>query len=311
MVDPVKPASRAGGLLCAVGVLFIWAAFIDAARLGATLGLGPLDMLALRHGGAFLAALPLLARAGWPRLPLRRMAVLLATAAFAFPLLAYAGFRTAPAAHGGVMLPGMLPFVSALVMRLALGEAFSRRRLAALGLTAAGIALLAWDTFGAGGAARPDAWQGDLLLLAGIVCWALYMLAVRVWRIAALQATLAVCLGAAPVTVPLWCAAWWLRGDGAPPVPAATLAGQALMQGAFAVLAANYLFTRAMNALGPAALTTITALVPGVAALAAWPVLGERLGPAGLAGIALVACALLPGLPARRDACVDSLRATP
>jgi drug/metabolite transporter (DMT)-like permease len=69
-----------------------------------------------------------------------------------------------------------------------------------------------------------------------------------------------------------------------------------------AVVVAGFLFTRALSALGPMALTAITAVVPALTALAAWPLLGEALGVEGLIGVGLVSAAMLMGVAQTRGA---------
>lgn len=274
-------------------MLFVWSGFLLSARLSPAIGLTPFDMMMLRHVGAFLAALPFLFWRGWPRIPLGRAAVLTAFAGFGFPYAAFLAFSYAPAAHGAVLLPGLLPFTIAVVWWLAFGERWTARRIACLALVGTGIGLIAWDTFGA----WPGAWRGDLVFPLGGLSWALYMLCVRRWGLTALDATLAVMLLAAPVTLPLW---WVFGGDTLAAAPLEGVVFQTLYQGLFAVLLAGFLFTRAMNAIGAATTSTITSLVPGMTALAAWPLLGEPLGAAGLAGLAVVTAGMVAGVAASR-----------
>ncbi|BDG71851.1 DMT family transporter [Roseomonas fluvialis] len=282
------------GYACAFGVLFVWTGFLLTARLSPSQGLAPIDTLMLRHGGAFIAALVLVAVRGWPRLPAGHALVLTVFAGFGFPYAAYLAFTFAPAAHGGVMLPGMLPFHIALVWWIAFGERWTGRRLASLALVATGVGLLASDTF----RDHPGAWRGDLIFLAGGLSWAIYMAFVRRWGVLALDATLAVALYSAPFTLVAW---WWFSGiEGFAGVSQGALAFQLVYQGVFAVLVAGFLFTRAMNALGAVTTSTITSLVPGMTALAAWPLLGEPLGVAGLAGVAVVTAGMVFGVAASR-----------
>jgi drug/metabolite transporter (DMT)-like permease len=283
------------GLTCAFSVLFIWAGFIVVSRFSAKGLLTPWDMAALRYGGAFLAALPIAARHGWPRLPACHATWIVATAALGFPLLAFAGFQFAPASHGGVMLPGMLPLQVAVLLCLVVGEPWTRARVAALVLVIAGVALLARDTFGA----HPGAWRGDVLLFSGSFCWAVYTLLVRRWRIPALTATLAIALYTAPVYLPIWLVMLPSRLGAA---PLGEVLFQLVYQGALAVVLAGFLFTRALVVLGPTVLTAITAVVPALSALAAWPLLGESLGAEGLAGVGLVTAAMLLGVVQARGA---------
>jgi drug/metabolite transporter (DMT)-like permease len=273
------------GFACAFGVLFVWAGFLLSSRLAGTQAFTPWDVALLRYAGGFATVLPIVAFRGLPRVKLLPALGLTATAGFGFPILAYIGFRYAPAAHGAVMLPGLLPFVSALLFTLAFGERWSMARVLSLLGVAAGIGLLASDTF----QDHPGAWRGDLLFLGGVTFWAIYMLLVRRFQVGALDATFAIGLLALPLYLPFW---WFLAPSNLAAVPWGHIAYQTVFQGAFALVLAGFLFTRALNALGAATLTTITALTPAMAALAAWPLLGEPLGWAGIAGVLLVALSM-------------------
>jgi drug/metabolite transporter (DMT)-like permease len=266
-------------------VLFVWAGFLLSSRLAGTQAFTPWDVALLRYAGGFATVLPIVAFRGLPKVKLLPALGLTATAGFGFPILAYIGFRFAPAAHGAVMLPGLLPFVSALLFTLAFGERWSMARVLSLLGVAAGIGLLASDTF----QDHPGAWRGDLLFLGGVTFWAVYMLLVRRFQVGALDATFAIGLLALPIYLPFW---WFLAPSNLAAVPWGQIAYQTVFQGAFALVLAGFLFTRALNALGAATLTTITALTPAMAALAAWPLLGEKLGWAGIAGVLLVALSM-------------------
>lgn len=292
-VAEIGGRERAIGFACAFAVLFVWAGFLLMSRAGARGPFTAWDLGLLRYAGSFLAVLPIVAVNGLPRLGWRPALACVATAGFGFPLLFYAGFGFAPAAHGGVMGPGLLPFWAALLMWAVLGDRFTRIQAVALALVAGGILLLASDTFGA----HPGAWRGDLMLAAGSFCWAWYMLTVRVFRVSAMDATVAIALYALPVYLPVW---WFLLPSRMDQAPWDTILIQGAFQGVIAVLVAGFLFTRALAALGSARLTTITACVPALAALAAWPLLDEPLGVAGLAGVALVSAAMLVGVLGRR-----------
>ncbi len=290
---PAAARERRIGFACAFGVLFVWSGFLLSARLSPSLGLTPFDMMALRHAGAFIAALPVLVWHGLPRVSLGRAAVLTVFAGFGFPYAAYLGFSMAPAADGAVLLPGLLPFSIALVWWAAFGEVPSRRRFVSLAVVATGIALIAIETVGT----WPGAWRGDLVFPLGGLSWAIYMACVKRWGVSALDATLVVMLLAAPVTLPLW---WVFGGDGVVTAPVMPVVLQTIYQGLFAVLLAGFMFTRAMNAIGAGTTSTITSLVPGMTALAAWPLLGEPLGIAALSGLAIVTVGMVLGVTGSR-----------
>ncbi len=274
------------GYACAFAVLFVWTGFLLSSRLSTKQALTPWDVAALRYAGAFLAAVPLAAVLGLPRLPPLRVLALVGTAAFGFPIFAFHGFTLAPAAHGGVMLPGTLPFLMAALGVAFLGETWTRRRAASLAVVALGIGLLASDTLGA----HPGAWRGDLLFLAGSCCWAIYTLLIRLWGIGAMQTTLTIALWAAPIYLPVW---WFLLPSSIGTASAGVALYQLVYQGMFATILAGLLFTKAVTAIGAPTTTTITALVPGMAALAAWPLLGEPLGLLGFLGVGLVSSGMI------------------
>jgi drug/metabolite transporter (DMT)-like permease len=288
----VSPRSK--GLLCAIGVLLIWAGFLLTSRLSAAQAFTPWDVAALRYTGAFLAALPLLLWRGWPRLGLPRALALTVTAAFVFPIAAYWAFSFAPAAHGAVLLPGLLPFLTAGLWWWAFGEAWGRQRFLSLGLVAGGIALLASDTF----AAHPGAWRGDLLFILGCLSWTIYMGLVRRWGVSALDATLAIALLAAPLYLPVW---WLLLPSNLGAIAPGVVLFHTLYQGILSVIVAGYLFTRATVLLGGPETAAVTAVVPALVALGAWPLLGETLGWAGWLGVAVVTLGMMAGVraPAR------------
>lgn len=285
--DPAT--ERRIGFACAFAVLFIWTGFILASRAGARGILTPWDLAALRFGVSFVALLPVALSGVLRGIPLHRIAAMAATAGYGFALCAYAAFSLAPAAHGAVLLPGALPFVTALLAWPWLGERITGRRAVSLAAIAAGIVLLA----GQGFFETPGAWRGDILFFVGTSSWAVFTILVRRWGISALQATTSVAIGCAPLYLPVW---WLALPSNLGEAAITEIVFQGVYQGLFAVVIALLLFTRAIVALGPTTLSLFTSLVPAMAALAAWPVLDEPLGPGALVGVALVTAGMLYGV---------------
>lgn len=290
---PSAARERWIGLLCAFAVVVVWSGFSLSARLGGRQALTGWDMAALRYTGSLAMGLLMVGLFGWPRLSLGRIAALAAGAAYVFPIAAYFGFRYAPTAHGGVLLTGLLPFAAALLGTLWLGERWSRMRVVSLAVVAGGIALLTLDTFGS----HPGAWRGDLLFILGCLGWAVFTVLVRLWQVPALTAATALALYPPLLYLPVW---YLLLPSTLAEASAGAIAYQLLFQGVIAVVVAGFLFTRAVNALGSATTTTITALTPALAALVAWPLLGEALGLWGLLGVALVSAGMALGVMGAR-----------
>lgn len=280
---------QAQGLLSALGVLFIWTGFQLFSRLSAAQSFTIWDIAALRYAGAFLTILPILLLRGWPRIPWRRALALTLTAGFGFPLGAYAGFQFAPAAHGAVIMAGLLPFFIAAAWWIGFGERWDWRRVASLSLVGLGMLLLASDTFGD----HPGAWRGDLIFVCALVSWTGYMVLIRKWRIGALDATSAIALYAAPIFLPIW---WFLLPSRLGEIAPGAVLFQMAYHGAVSVVVAGYLFTQAVVLLGGPRTSAVTSGVPALVALGAWPLLGETLGWAGWSGIAVVTLGMIAGV---------------
>jgi drug/metabolite transporter (DMT)-like permease len=228
---------------------------------------------------------------GW-----RRSFVLGVVAGLCFPFPAYMGFTFAPAAHGGVILSGTLPFLVATATWALYGERWTRIRVASLLVLLAGISLLGFEAFVQG--ARPGAWRGDLLFGVSAVVWAAYTIIARRWRVTPGQAIVTSGLWSAGLYLPVWALA---LPSTLALAPWSEIAFQAVFQGLFATLVSLLLFTRALALIGPVRLTTVTALVPGLAGVLAIPLLGERIGTAALLGLALVCAAVALGVRGERQ----------
>ena len=277
------------GLLCAGLLLVIWVSFHLMARLTSRQSLTSWDVAALRYGGAFLTALPLLAWHGVPRMPWRRVPVVLGLAGFGFPLGAYAGYQLAPAAHGATIMAAGLPVIAMLLAQVLGIARIGWRQALGLGLvTASGLLLVAVTS---GLYAR--AWVGDLLFVAAIGCWAVYTLLVGRWRIAALDVTLTIALLAAPIYLPVW---FLFLPSGMVEASWGVILYQMAYHGAGATVLAMFLYTRTVHSIGAARTTMIGAVVPALAALFAWPLLGEALPPLGLLAVALACAGMLLGV---------------
>lgn len=278
MSDPAR--DRRIGWAAALGVLAIWVGFQLVGRTAVRHDLTPWDLGALRYAGAALIALPIAWRVGLPLLPAHRFAAVMATAGLGFPLSAYLGFAHAPAAHGAVIMSAGLPVATTILAWALLREAPGGWRLASLAAVLAAALLLAAD----GRASPPGAWVGDLFYATASFCWAGYTLLVRRWRLPALGTTLLIALAGAPLFLPVW---WLALPSGLAAAPPSQVLFQMAYHGMLASVIAGFLYTTAVARIGPGPTTLIGALVPGLVALTAWPLLGEPLGLPGMAGVAL------------------------
>ncbi|MDP2065996.1 MAG: DMT family transporter [Burkholderiaceae bacterium] len=304
-------SSRTVGLAAAVITVVIWTAFIVVARASATGAHGgtltPFDIAFARIVGASLVLLPLgawLVRRqrlpGWlglSPLPFRVTAQIGVLGGLLYALLAYTGFFYAPAAHASVLLPGSLPLWTALLAIGVLGERIGRARALGLVLIVAGDLLV-------GGASLlrafdgGEVWKGDLLFMAAAFCWSSYSVLVRRHGLDAVKATVAITVFAALTYLPVYSALALagVAGSHLAAAPWREIAFQALFQGVGSVVISGVTFTQMIRHFGPVKSTMITALVPGLSALAAVVFLGEPLGWNLWAGLALVTGGIVFGV---------------
>ncbi|MGY8904884.1 MAG: DMT family transporter [Burkholderiales bacterium] len=300
-------SKRAVGIAAALITIAVWTAFIVIARASSRGALLPLDIGLLRVAGAGLVMLPLgywLVRkhqlAGWLGLSpygFRITALVGSVGGVAYAALAYAGFFFAPAAHGSVLMPGTLPLTTALIAVLLLGERISRGRMLGLALIlcgdllVGGVSLLA--AFDGG-----QVWKGDVIFLCASTCWALYSVLLRKHALDAVRATVAITVFAVLTYLPAYALlvlAGWLPSQLAA-APWSEIGFHLLFQGLGSVVISGITFTKMIEHFGPVRSTMMTALVPGLSALAAVPILGEPLSWNLLVGLALVTLGIVLGV---------------
>ncbi len=207
------------------------------------------------------------------------------------------GLFYAPAAHASVLLPGSLPLWTALLAIGVLGERITRTRALGLALIVVGDVLV-------GGASLRKAfeggevWKGDLLFMAAAFCWSCYSVLVRRHGLDAVKATVAITVFAALTYLPVYSvlALAGVVGSHLAAAPWREIVFQALFQGVGSVVISGITFTQMIRHYGPVRSTMITALVPGLSALAAVVFLGEPLAWNLWTGLALVTGGIVFGV---------------
>ena len=284
------PSSHRAGWIAVAATICIWTGFILVSRAGGKGLLTGWDVAALRFGVGGLVAVFFLRRVKLP--PIEVIALFSVFGGIGYAVTVYTAFRLAPAAHASVLMPGALPFATAVIAWLWLKQAPSRLQRVALGLVFAGIVLTAADTLSHGAQITGLQLIGDALFLCGSSAWAMFTLLLRRYPMPPLAATVATTLGSAVVYLPLW---WLFLPSTLGQAPAAEIAMQAVYQGVLVVFVAMLLYTFAVRRLGPQPVALMMAVVPGLSALAAVPVLGEPLSLFSLAGLAAVTAGAVLG----------------
>lgn len=271
------------GLFWALVTVVLWSGFLLLSRFGLTHDLVPLDLAALRFSISGAVMLPFLLRWGLKGLTLGQCLFLAVVGGLGFTLFAFHAFTYAPAAHGAILGPGMLPLLTALLAALVLSETPTKEKLFALALVLAGAAALGFESFQSD---QQGMILGDLLFLGASFCWACLAIAIRSWNVAPLHGTAVVSVFGAAVYLPLYL----LQAEQPfAETAVSTLVIQGLYQGVAAAIVALLAFSLAVRHLGPTTATMITASTPAVVAIMASLLLGEVLTLAiGLGALAVV-----------------------
>lgn len=257
-------------------------------RLGVTQTLTIYDMVVLRLAVASVVVAPFVWR-HWPR-NLRWWQIGLISCGQGVPylLFAFGGMRFAPASHAGIMMNGTLPVFVAILGWLWLKDRPDRWQVGGMVVILTGCGLIGWDSDSDG--VMPDAWIGHLMFLAATSFLAINLIATKAWLLKPMQAM--VCI---PTVNLLWFGPLYLAF-----LPTAINEApwsEILLQGGYqglgpAVLAVLF-FTTAIRTIGPSSTAAMMAMVPGMAALVAIPVLGEWPSVFAWAGLVLATGGIL------------------
>ncbi len=306
------------GIGAAVTTIAIWTMFIVVARFMALKSLTPLDIVFCRILGASLVLLPWgyvmvrkmrlensqAATSLWiSPLPLNLTVLLGLFGGVGYAVLAYSAFTFAPAAHGSVLMPGLLPLSTALLSVLLLGEVLNRGRKLGLllilcgGLLVGGASILQAYADSASGS---QVWKGDVLFVTASSCWAFYTVLCRKHRLEAVPTTIAVIVFCVVTFVPLYAL---LVGAGLlvsklASAPLWEILFQTFWQGMGSVVISGIAFTQMIRYFGPVRSTMLTAIVPGLSALGAVIFLDEPLGWNLMLGLTFVTMGIIVGVRA-------------
>ncbi|WP_422365405.1 DMT family transporter [Pelagibius sp.] len=285
------PAAVVYGLTASL----IWGAWPVVSALGIRQSLAVADIAALRFLVAGLILLPLVIRNGTGNLGTGGLgwgrALFLSFGAGApYVLVTAGGLSYAPAGQGGIIGPSFMLVFATLGGWLLLGDRPPRQRLIGIALMLTGVLLIGGQALGD---YQAEQWKGHLMFACGGLLWASYTVALRAWGAEPLQATALVSVLSLLIYGPIYLLT-------AEPqlftAPLGEIAGQAVFQGLVAAILALVCYSRAVALLGAGRGAVFVTLVPAIAVLLAYPLLGEVPSPTDLAGAALVTAGMITAL---------------
>jgi len=214
-------------------------------------------------------------------------------------LLLFSALEYTAVSRASVLFYTMPVWVALAAHFLIPGEGLTKRRLAGLALALAGVVLALWDR---GADPGSDAWIGDLMCLAGALCWAGIALMAR--------------LSAFSRAVPEMQLSYQLAVSGVVLIAAAPLFGPLIRELTGEIVAIFSFQVLAVVSFGmltwfwvlrhyPASdMTAFSFLAPLFGVIGSWAILGERITPAIVAALGLTGTgiALISWRPRRRPA---------
>ncbi|WP_205620065.1 DMT family transporter [Fundidesulfovibrio putealis] len=275
------------GYVEGLAVVGFWTAFMLVSRIGLTgaSGLTPWDMLALRLATASVVLAPFCGDMGREVWTSWRLWLLALVGGLGYGILVYWGFRLAPATHGAVLFPGMLPFWTAGLGWLLLRSRPGGSQWAGYALIAAGMVFMTRQAFS--GQNDSDTLTGDFLLLASSLTWALYGVLAKRWGFPPWLLTRFLALAPAVLYLPVYAVALPRNLEAA---GLGRLAFQGVYHGVVTTIVVMWLYLRAQERLGPARLGALLAVVPALSGTLAALYLGEDMTAGLAAALALVSC---------------------
>lgn len=285
-------SNQTKGLLAALVTVTCWSGFNIVSRFGSKGIFTPFDLAAMRYGVAGILTMPYFLYSvparNWPK-----YMVLALFGGLGYAILVYSGFAFAPSAHAGIFVNGGIPFWAVLLTAFITGFKLSRHVVFALGLSTCGLVMIGFNSLLSTHDA--DQWIGDILFFSAALCWAIFGLLVKRWKIRPLQGICGIATFSSFVFLPIYYAylpkgifdANW--GD---------IILQCVYQGIIAALLAAGMFSYATHKIGACEASMMLALVPAFSAIGGYFILGEDLTLVTILGILIVSVgALLGAIP--------------
>lgn len=255
---------RHAGFAAAFAVMFIWSGWIVVSRSGVQGDLSIWDLSLLRFGTATIVVVPLLIWRKQSIAALLKLDLVLPALAsgLLYVLFSFAALRHSPAANAGVVVNGLMPVGTLLMLFLLAGKrpTLSDGFIGAI-LLGANLLLLQGDALGL---------VDFLLFIAATLSITFYMVFVREKQLDPALFFFAVPVVNFAAVVPLW-----VLFDGAITGPIEPVVLQAGYQGVVVSIFAITLLTYAVRHVGSVMASVIMAGVPVTTALLSLVVLGE------------------------------------
>lgn len=257
------------GYIYALVAVLIWTGFILISRAGALASLSLFDMMMVRFGTAFVLFSPSI----WINRNVIfkwQMMVLGSVGGLAYSLSAFHGFQYAPATHGALLLPGLMPVMIAVLAYLLAGERQSRFTWIGIGVSSLGILVLLFETILSG----VSYLIGDISFVVACFFWGIFTVLLRRWKFAPWHATLGVITITTLLFTPYYLTLLPNVFEG---VSYGMIGLQAFYQAVMAIAVQFVCYGKAVHILGATRMGALMAMVPLLASILAVPLFDEEI----------------------------------
>ena len=256
------------GLSLVIGLL--WAGWVVLSAHGLARGFNAYDLTLFRFTVPALVTLPWFIRSPHSR-DWRKLLLVGACIGAPHALLIQTGLIQAGTAHAGVILPSFVP-----IFAIGLAWLILRQRptaMAGLGLAfiAAGAFLIILSDAGSLADFAP-VWPGDALFLCAAFLWAVFTIAITIWRMPPMETVSIVAVMSTVVYLPVYLL---FLPHSLEKAPLSEYLIQVPSQGLLGIVIAMGLYAVVVRLAGPQRAATITATVPILTLLLAIPLLDE------------------------------------
>ena len=262
--------------IACVTAIFIWSGWITISRYGVHTALQPADITMLRYGTALLCVSPLLIRYKWNRFKLHQYLCVALGIGFPYTLVSFYGLIELKAAHGGVLVNGMLPVLGSIVAWY-----FLRQKTPLVRWVAIGIIFVSNLIMAGGGIFSLSHLTGILLLFSAALFYTIHMTSIRFWGFGLKDVLLAVPVINTLLFIPFW----FILPTNIGQANIKDIIAQSIYQGVVVNIIALMCVTYAITKLGTVTVSIFMSIVPLTTAIIAWIFLGESLSAMEIAGI--------------------------
>lgn len=258
------------GYLCALAAVLIWSGFILVSRMGGISPLTAYDIIAIRYVSCASFVFPLWLF--WRRFNLVQPKLIICSfiGGLGYALCAFNGFKSTPASHAAVLLPGLLPISIALISTLLNKERYSGLKWLGIMMISVSIMVLFWYEFQKTGSLS----TGHGLLVVAAVCWATFSVLINRWKISPWEATVSLAVITCVVYTPIYLM-YLPKNISIDLLP--DIGIQIVYQGFLATIVQLLFYVRAVQLIGAANMGSMMAIVPILAGFSAIYIFDERL----------------------------------